>query len=146
MSHIVRSGGWAWGWRWINIHITTLTYSFICCLKVNKMEFELKIHPRVTHLPDLKPSDCFFFSNLCHHHHHPHDPLLAWISLLCLATRLYRPSLPGGHQATSFIGTKLLNIGYRWSSYLCSSMWKGSIGVHRLWVRPYFSSSVPHNW
>ena len=29
-------------------------------------------------------------------------------------------------QATSYIGTKLMCIGSSWSSFLCSSMWRGS--------------------
>ena len=42
-----------------------------------------------------------------------------------LATRLYRPSLPEVLQALSCFGTELLYISFSWSSYLCSSVWKG---------------------
>ena len=41
------------------------------------------------------------------------------------ATLLYWTLLSAGLQATSFIGTDLLDVGSSWSSYLCSSMWTG---------------------
>ena len=49
-----------------------------------------------------------------HQHGHP------WSSP---ATRLYRPSLPGGVKATFWIGTELLYIGFSF----CSSMWRGPL-------------------
>ena len=48
------------------------------------------------------------------------------------------PPLPIVHSfwqvfwATSHIGTELLYVGLSWSSCLCSSMWKGSTGVHHM--------------
>ena len=63
-----------------------------------------------------------------------------------IADPLY-PPLPIIHcsqqvlRVTSHIGIELLDVGSKWPSNLCSSMWRGS-----LWVRPYFSSSVPHVW
>ena len=42
-----------------------------------------------------------------------------------LATRLYPPSLPVVFKATSCIGTELLYAGSSWSSWLCSSRWRG---------------------
>ena len=74
---------------------------------------------------------------LGHQHGYP------WPSL---ATPTYRSSLPAGppgytpypHRATvcRFEQVTLLLLGHL----------KGSIGVHHLWARPYFSSSVLHVW
>ena len=63
-----------------------------------------------------------------------------------LATPPYRPLLPTGPQGY---------IPYRHRAAICMFelvvlplhvRLKGSTGVHHLWARPYFSSSVPHAW
>ena len=51
--------------------------------------------------------------------------LPARISLTSLATRLYRPLLPGGRQATPCINTELFYIGSSLLSNLCSPVWMG---------------------
>ena len=60
-----------------------------------------------------------------------------------LATRLYHPLLPVDLPC---ICTELLYIGSSWSSLPLLVHVKGSTGVCRLWVLPYFSSSVPNAW
>ena len=55
-------------------------------------------------------------------HHHHQVVLLAWISLT-LSHHLSLSSIDSGW--SSCIGTELLYIGSNWSSYLCSSMWRG---------------------
>ena len=49
-------------------------------------------------------------------------------------------------RATSCILTELLYVCSTWPSCFCSAIWGGSIGVHHLWARPCFSSSVLHVW
>ena len=78
---------------------------------------------------------------LHHHHHHHHIVPLAWISLTI--TR---------HFSLSFIGLQGY-IPYPHIAAVCmfelvvlllpGHMW-GSIGVHHLWARPCFSSSLLH--
>ena len=60
------------------------------------------------------------------------EPLSPPVSIVHCSWKVFK--------ATSCIDTELLYIGSRWSSSLCSSMWKGFTGVYHLWVRPYFSS------
>ena len=62
------------------------------------------------------------------------------------------PLLPIVHRlwqvfrATSRILTELLYVCPSWSSCFCSAICGGPIGVHRLWARLCFSSSVLHVW
>ena len=59
----------------------------------------------------------------CKYHHHV--ALLAWISLnlSCHVSIVYRSWKV--FMATSRIRTDLLFLGSSWSSYLCSTMWRG---------------------
>ena len=60
----------------------------------------------------------------------------------------HSPHLPIVHcfrqflMATSRIGTELLYVGFELDVLLLLLHMKGSTGVHHLWARPYFSSSV----
>ena len=62
------------------------------------------------------------------------------------------PPLPIAHRfwqvlmATPRILTELLYVGSSWPPCFCTAMWRGFIGLHHLWARLYFSSSVPHVW
>ena len=81
-----------------------------------------------------------------HHHHHHHVVPLARISLVL-----------SRHFSLSFIASGRSSGLYPVSSHSCwmyvwagrpafpGQMW-GSIGVHHLWARPCFSSSVLHVW
>ena len=73
----------------------------------------------------------------CHQHRYP------WSFL---ATSPYRSSLPAGPQGY----TPNLHIAavcrFELVALLLPGYVKGSIGVHHLWARPYFSSSVLHVW
>ena len=82
-----------------------------------------------------------YYSTL-HHHRVALSARISWPSLATPPYCLFRLVL----RATSRIGTELLYVDSSWSSCFCSSMRRGSTGVHHLWARPYFSSSVPHVW
>ena len=80
-------------------------------------------------------------------HFHHHVVPLAWISLtLSLATFPYRSSplaglqgyIPYPHIAAECMSVLVVLL-------LLGHMWR-SIGVHHLWARPCFSSSVLHVW
>ena len=83
------------------------------------------------------------FSFLVKQPHHHHIVLLVRISLT-FAIHPNHPSLPAGfpnYILCSYrpVGDKFLLVGQH--LYVCV---KGSVREHHLWVRPYFSSSVPH--
>ena len=63
-----------------------------------------------------------------------------------LATRLYRPSFLGG--LLGYILYRHRAVVYRFQLVVLPLLVhvKGSTGIYRLWVRPYFSSSVLYVW
>ena len=64
-----------------------------------------------------------------------------WLSL---ATRLYRLLLPGGLQGYILLRHRAAAYRFPLVVLLLLVHVIGSTGVHRLWVRAYLSSSVPH--
>ena len=58
-------------------------------------------------------------------HHHHRIALPARISLTFVRHPFYRPSLSGRLQGYILYQQELLFIGSNWSSFLCSSMWRG---------------------
>ena len=81
-----------------------------------------------------------------HHHHHHHLVLVARISLTISRHFPYRSS----PQAALLDNIQYPHIAAECMFmlvvlFLPDHMW-GSIRVHHLWARPYFSSSVLHVW
>ena len=94
------------------------------------------IHSKKSQRYTLKFIYMYTSSCLATSTNHP-DPLLPLVSVHHSQVVL---------QATSRIGTELLYIGSSWLSCLGFICVKGSTGVHRLCVRPYFSSNDLHAW
>ena len=63
-----------------------------------------------------------------------------------LATPPYRSSLPVGSQGYTPCHHRAAVCRFERAAQLLHCHVKGSIGVHHLWARPYFSSSVLHVW
>ena len=71
----------------------------------------------------------------CHQHGYP------WPFL---ATPLYRPSLPAGLQGNILYRYRAAECKFRLVVLSLLDHVKGSTGLCHLWIRPYFSSGVPH--
>ena len=72
-----------------------------------------------------------------------HQPRYPWPYL---ATPPYRSSLPVGPQGYTPYPHRAAVCRFELVALLLVGHVKGSIGVHHLWARPYFSSSVLHVW
>ena len=111
-----------------NILMMLKTIIYICCYKtiavwVNKA---------------LIRSELYIIIILsCHQHGYP------WPSLTTLP---YHSSLPAGPQGYTLYPHRATVWRFELVALLLLGHVKGSIGVHHLWARPYFSNCVPHVW
>ena len=96
----------------------------------------------MTKLEFMQKSKCITFFHIiiilsCYQHGYP------WPSL---ATRPYCSSLPAGPQGYTLYSHRAAVCRFKLVTLLLLSYVKGFIGVHHLWARLYFSSSVLHVW
>ena len=85
------------------------------------------------------------FHKICSHINSPSEQIITinHYNIIIIATRLYRPLLPASLKG--YILYRHRVVVYRFLMVFLPVLvhGKGSRGIYRLWVRPYFSSSVP---
>ena len=82
----------------------------------------------------------FFTSALAHHHHHHHHHVVPLARISLTLSRHFSPSFIASGRSSG-----LHPVSSHSCCILLGHIW-GSIGLHHLWARPCFSSSVLHVW
>ena len=129
-------------YRYIYIIIIYWIYKINICYYSIYMCVCVRLLPLQILILKIKKNVLFSLSIYIYIYHH--GVPLAQISLTPLDSRLYRPSLPVCLPCNILYQNRAVVVRFLLVAQPLFVRVKGSTAVHRLWVRPYFSNSVPH--